>query len=80
MRLYLVPSQRQVETLARAGQSAQTLRELVLALSDEAADGRGRAGPETTRLIAESVAPRPDLAELVDSGIGALRQVGVGAS
>lgn len=80
MRLYLVPSQRQVEALARTGQTAQTLRDLVLTLSDEAANGRGRAGPETTRLIAESVSPRPDLAELVDSGIGALRQVGMGAA
>ncbi len=80
MRLHLVPSQRQVEALARAGQAAQTLRELVLALSDAAAAGRGRAGPEATRLVAEQVSPRPELAELLDSGIGALRRIGVGAA
>lgn len=66
--------------MARAGQAAQTLRELVLSLSDAAAEGRGRAGPETTRLIAEQVSPQPDLAELLDSGIGALRRIGIGAA
>jgi ATP-dependent helicase/nuclease subunit B len=80
VRLHLVPSQRQVEALSRAGQTAQTLRELVLALSDSAAPGRGRAGPEATRLIAEQVSPQPDLAELLDSGIGALRRIGVGTN
>jgi ATP-dependent helicase/nuclease subunit B len=80
VRHHLVPSQRQVEALARAGHSAQTLRELVLELADLAAAGRGRAGPEATRLIAETVSPRPDLAELLDSGVGALRRLGVGTA
>lgn len=66
--------------MARAGHAAQTLRELVLALAEAAAAGNGRAGPEATRLVAEEVSPRPDLAELLDSGIGALRRIGVGAA
>jgi ATP-dependent helicase/nuclease subunit B len=79
VRLHLVPSERQVEALAREGQTGKTLRELVLELADSAAGGRERAGPEATRLVAESVAPRADLAELLDSGLGALRKIGVGA-
>lgn len=78
MQLHLVPSERQVEALARAGQTAKTLRELIAELADGAALGRDRAGPEATRMIAELVSPRADLAELLDSGIGALRKVGVG--
>lgn len=78
MRLHLVPSERQVEALAREQQPAKTLRELVLELAELAAGGRERAGPEATRLVAESLSPRTDLAELVDSGIGALRKIGVG--
>jgi len=80
MRLHLVPSERQVEALAREGQAAKTLRELVRELADAASAGRERAGPEVTRLIAETVAPKPDLAELLDAGLGALRKIGVGAS
>lgn len=80
MRLHLVASERQVEALARAGRNAKTLRELVLELADAASNGRERAGPEATRLVAETVAPRQDLAELLDSGIGALRKIGVDAA
>jgi RecB family exonuclease len=80
VRLHLVPSERQVEALARSGQNAKTLRELVLELADAACEGRERAGPEATRLVAETVAPRPELAELLDSGVGALRKIGVGAA
>jgi hypothetical protein len=80
MRLHLVPSERQVEALAREGQLAKTLRELVLELADAAAAGRDRAGPEVTRLIAETVSPKPELAELLDAGLGALRKIGVGGT
>lgn len=80
MRLHLVPSERQVEALAREGLAAKTLRELILDLANAAAAGRERAGPEVTRLIAESAAPKPELAELLDSGLGALRKIGVGAA
>ncbi|MES1185347.1 MAG: PD-(D/E)XK nuclease family protein [Myxococcales bacterium] len=80
MRLHLVPSERQVEALAREGHTAKTLRQLVQELADAAAAGRERAGPEVTRLIAETVTPKPDLAELLDAGLGALRKIGVGAA
>ena len=80
MRLHLVPSERQVEALAREGHTAKTLRELILELADAAAAGRERAGPEVTRLIAETVSPKPELAELLDAGLGALRKIGVGAA
>lgn len=75
-----MPSERQVEALAREGRPAKTLRELVLELAEAAANGAERAGPEVTRLIAETITPDPTLAELVDSGIGALRQIGMGAA
>lgn len=75
-----MPSQRQVEALAREGRQAKTLRELVLELASAAAAGVERAGPEVTRLIAESITPDPALAELIDAGIGALRQIGVGTA
>lgn len=75
-----MPSERQVEALAREGQAAKTLRGLVLELADAAAAGRDRAGPEVTRLIAETVSPKPDLAELLDAGLGALRKIGVRAA
>ncbi len=75
-----MPSQRQVEALAREGRQAKTLRELVLDLANAAATGAERAGPEVTRLIAESITPDPALAELIDAGIGALRQIGVDAA
>lgn len=78
MRLHLVPSERQVEALAREDRPAKTLRELVLELAEAHAGDRKRAGPEATRLIAELIAPSPDLAELLDSGMGALRKIGVG--
>ncbi|HKY35682.1 MAG TPA: PD-(D/E)XK nuclease family protein [Polyangiaceae bacterium] len=77
MRLELVPSERQVEALARHGQRVATLRELISDLAARAAAGRERAGPEVTRLIAEKAASEPELAELLDSGVGALRQLGV---
>lgn len=80
MRLHIVPSERQVEALAREGQDAKTLRQLVQELADAAAAGRERAGPEVTRLIAETVSPKPDLAELLDAGLGALRKIGVGSA
>ncbi len=80
VRLHLVPSERQVEALAREGQAAKTLRGLVLELADGAANGRERAGPEVTRLIAESVTPKPELAELLDAGLGALRKIGIGVA
>ena len=80
MRLHLVPSERQVEALAREGQSAKTLRQLILELADAASGGRERAGPEVTRLIAETISPKPELAELLDSGLGALRKIGVGVA
>lgn len=80
MRLHLVPSERQVEALAREGQSAQTLRALSLELAEAAAAGCERAGPEVTRLIAEMVAPDGSLAELLDAGLGALRKIGVGTA
>lgn len=80
MRLHVVPSERQVEALAREGHAAKTLRELVLELADAAAAGRDRAGPEVTRLIAEQVSPKPELAELLDAGLGALRKIGVGVA
>lgn len=75
-----MPSERQVEALARKGQRAKTLRELTAELAELAATGRERAGPEATRLVAETVTPRADLAELVDSGLGALRMVGATAA
>jgi ATP-dependent helicase/nuclease subunit B len=77
VRLQLVPSERQVEALALEGQPAKTLRELVRELSDHAAPGVDRAGPEVTRLIAETIATQPELAELIDSGLGALRKLGI---
>lgn len=80
MRLHLVPSERQVEALAREGQSAKTLRQLILELADAASGGRERAGPEVTRLIAETISPKPELAELLDSGLGALRKIGITAA
>jgi ATP-dependent helicase/nuclease subunit B len=80
VRLHLVPSERQVEALAREGRDAKTLRSLCLELAEVAAAGRERAGPEVTRLIAETVAPDPSLAELLDAGLGALRKIGVGVS
>lgn len=80
MRLQLVPSERQVEALAREGQAATTLRGLVGELAGRVAAGRERAGPEATRLIAEMVADKTELAELIDSGLGALRRLGVSAS
>jgi ATP-dependent helicase/nuclease subunit B len=79
VRLHLVPSERQVEALSREGREAKTLRALCLELAETAAAGRDRAGPEVTRLIAETVAPEPSLAELLDAGLGALRKIGVGA-
>jgi RecB family exonuclease len=79
VRLHLVPSERQVEALARQGQSAKTLRSLTLELADNVAADRPRAGPEVTRLIAETISPQPELAELLDSGLGALRQLGLSA-
>jgi ATP-dependent helicase/nuclease subunit B len=78
--LHIVPSERQVEVLAREGQPAKTLRELVLELADAAAAGCERAGPEVTRLIAETISPKPELAELLDAGLGALRKIGVGVA
>ncbi len=66
--------------MAREGQAAKTLRGLILEFADAAAAGRERAGPEVTRLIAETVAPKPELAELLDAGLGALRKIGVGAT
>lgn len=80
MRLFLVPSERQVEALSREGLAARTLRAVIRELADRVAPELKRAGPETTRLIAEAASERPDLAELLDSGIGALRQVGVGVA
>lgn len=82
MRLHLVPSERQVEALALQGQQAKTLRSLTLELADKAAHGgeRERAGPEVTRLIAETITPQAELAELLDSGLGALRKIGVTAA
>ena len=74
----MVPSERQVEALAREGQPAQTLRGLIRDLSERAAQGRERAGPEVTRLIAETASTAPELAELLDTGLGALRKIGVG--
>ena len=68
MRLHLVPSERQVEALAREGRDAKTLRALRLELAETTASGRERAGPEVTRLIAETVAPEASLAELLDAG------------
>jgi RecB family exonuclease len=79
VRLHVVPSERQVEALSREGHAAITLRGLVLELADKAAPGVERAGPEVTRLIAETAAENPELAELLDSGLGVLRQIGVGA-
>ncbi|HEY6080099.1 MAG TPA: hypothetical protein VIW29_14900, partial [Polyangiaceae bacterium] len=80
MRLQLVPSERQVEALALVGQKAMTLRQLVRELADRAAPGSERAGPEVTRLVAESAAPSPELAELLESGLGALRRLGLGVA
>jgi ATP-dependent helicase/nuclease subunit B len=80
VRLHLVPSERQVEALAREGQPAKTLRELVLELAEAASAGRERAGPEVTRLIAETITPKAELAELLDAGLGALRKIGVGTA
>lgn len=77
MRLHLVPSERQAEALAREGQPAKTLRSLTLELADKVAPDRPRAGPEVTRLIAETISPQAELAELLDSGLGALRKIGV---
>lgn len=74
----MVPSERQVEALSREGLAAITLRGLVLELANEAAPELKRAGPEVTRLVAENAASAPELAELLDSGLGALRQIGVG--
>jgi RecB family exonuclease len=79
VRLHLVASERQVEALALQGQTAQTLRALTLELADKAAPERERAGPEVTRLIAEMVTPQAELAELLDSGLGALRKLGLSA-
>jgi ATP-dependent helicase/nuclease subunit B len=69
-----------VEALAREGQPAQTLRSLISQLAEEAGPEKERAGPEVTRLIAETIAPEAELAELVDSGLGVLRKLGVSAS
>jgi len=80
VRLHLVPSERQVEALAREGRDAKTLRALCSELAEAAAKGHERAGPEVTRLIAETVAPDTSLAELLDAGLGALRKIGVGAA
>jgi hypothetical protein len=80
VRLQLVPSERQVEALALIGQAAMTLRQLVRELADKAAPGTERAGPEVTRLVAESAAPTPELAELLESGMGALRRLGFSAA
>lgn len=80
MRLHLVPSERQVEALALEGQPAKTLRSLTLELADRAAPEQSRAGPEVTRLIAETITPEAELAELLDSGLGALRKIGVGTA
>jgi ATP-dependent helicase/nuclease subunit B len=80
VRLHLVPSERQVEALALQGQPAKTLRSLTLELADKAAPDRERAGPEVTRLIAETVTPEAELAELLDSGLGALRKLGIGSA
>ncbi len=66
--------------MAREGHAAKTLRGLILELAEPAAAGRERAGPEVTRLIAETVTPKPELAELLDAGLGALRKIGVGVA